>query len=74
MTKENELKQSAEGCLAKAKNDEMLFILRAQDKSAPKVVLHWIAKNFDTAPEEKLREAFECAIQMKKYSNKKIAD
>lgn len=72
MKKKDELMQ--QGCLNKAADDEMLFVLRAQDKSAPKVVLHWIAKNFDTASEEKIREAFECAIEMKKYPNKKNPD
>ncbi len=74
MKKKDELMQSSSGCLAKAKDDEMLFILRAQDETAPKVVLHWIAKNFDTAPEDKLREAFECAMEMKKYPKRKKPD
>lgn len=63
-----------DACLKKVKDDEMIFVLRAQDKSAPKVVLHWIAKNFETLPEDKLREAFECAMKMKAYHNRKNAD
>lgn len=74
MRKKDELAKNAKGCLAKATPDEMLFILRAKDKSAPRVVLHWIAKNFENAPEEKLREAFECALEMKKYLGRKEAD
>lgn len=72
MTKKDEL--TKQGCFTKAADDEMLFVLRAQDVSAPKVVLHWIAKNFDSASEEKLREAFECAIAMKKFKWRKNAD
>lgn len=74
MRKKDELAEGAKGCLGKAKNDEMLFILRAQDVSAPKVVLHWIAKNFENTPEDKLREAFECALEMRNYHARKKAD
>jgi len=74
MQKKDELAEGAKGCLAKAAPDEMLFILRAQDKSAPKVVLHWIAKNFESTPEDKLREAFECALAMRKHHTRKDAD
>lgn len=61
-------------CLKKAADDEPIFVLRGQDKSSAKVVMHWIAKNFDTCPDEKLREAFEHALKMKNYSVKKNAD
>lgn len=74
MNKKDELAEGAKGCLGKAKDDEMLFILRAQDESAPKVVLHWIAKNFENASEDKLREAFECALKMKGWHTRKKAD
>ena len=60
--------------LRKADDDEMLFILRAQDKTAPKVILHWIAKNFETASENKLRDAFNCALQMKEHKFRKLPD
>lgn len=74
MTKKNELTALAKGCLAKAADDERLFILRAQDISSPLVVLEWIKYNFTTCPENKLREAFECALQMKKFPSTKTAD
>lgn len=61
-------------CLGKAANDEPIFVLRAQDKTSAKVVIHWIAKNFDTCPDDKLREAFEHALKMKNYPIKKNAD
>ena len=74
MRKKDELAPGAKGCLGKAKDDEMLFILRSQDYTSPIVVLEWIKLNFNTCPEEKLREAFECALEMKKHKNTKMAD
>lgn len=61
-------------CLKSAKEDEPVFVLLARDKTSAKVVIHWIAKNFDTCNEEKLRDAFECALAMKEYPVKKDAD
>lgn len=72
MKKKDELK--TKGCFNKADDNEMLFVLRAQDYSAPRIVLHWISKNFETCPDEKLREAFECALAMKKHPNRKPAN
>lgn len=61
-------------CLKNAKEDEPVFVLLARDASSAKVIIHWIAKNFDTCNEEKLRDAFECALAMKAYPIKKKAD
>lgn len=61
-------------CLKKAAPDEPLFVLRAQDASAPYIVMEWIKDNFENVPEEKLREAFELALKMKKWPNRKSAD
>ena len=74
MLKKEELAPGATGCLAKADDDEMLFILRAQDKTAPKAILNWIANNIDTLPEDKAREAFECAMKMRKQRGRKLPD
>ncbi len=74
MKKKDELAEGSKGCFAKAGSEEMLFVLRAQDKTAPKVILHWIAKNFENTPNEKLREAFECAIEMKNHHSRKEPD
>lgn len=49
-------------CIQKAFDDEMLFVLMTRDKTAPSIVLEWIKQNIHIQPEEKLREAFECAI------------
>ena len=61
-------------CWNHAKDDEPVFVLRGQDVSSPNVVMEWISLNINTAPEEKLREAFECVMAMRKYQDKKIAD
>lgn len=61
-------------CLQKAAENEMLFVLRAQDITAPTVVLEWIKTNFHHISEEKLREAFECALEMKRFPNRKSPD
>lgn len=66
--------KKTDSCLKKVADDEMIFVLRAQDKSAPRVILHWMAKNFDFVSEEKLREAFEVAMEMKKWKNKRDPD
>jgi hypothetical protein len=63
-----------DSCLMKAENEEMLFVLRAQDISSPKIVLEWIKENFETCSEEKLREAFECALDMRNHLDRKPAD
>ena len=73
MKKKDELAPGAQGCLGKASDDEMLFVLRGQDVSSPLVVMEWIKLNFHTCKDEKLREAFECALVMKGQS-KKAAD
>lgn len=51
-------------CISKAFDDEMLFVLMARDETAPATVLEWIKLNIGKQPEEKLREAFECAMEM----------
>lgn len=60
--------------LHKIKNDEPFFVVRAQDSSSPYAVLEWIERNFDHMKDEKLREAFDCALAMRKYPNSRAAD
>ena len=50
------------------------FTLVAQDRTAPLIILQWIAANLETAPEEKLRAAFERAMAMREYTPRKWAD
>jgi len=59
--------------LQKVGDQEEIFVLRAQDASAPRSVILWIADNLH-ATDEKLREAFECALRMRKHSKTKPAD
>ena len=51
-------------CLEKAFDDERLFVLMTRDAQAPQAVLEWIKLSLYSQPEEKLREAFECALEM----------
>jgi hypothetical protein len=59
--------------LNKVGDHEEIFVLRAQDASAPRSVILWIADNLH-ASDEKLREAFECALRMRKHTKTKAAD
>lgn len=63
-----------DSCLKKTPDNEPIFVLRAQDESSPKVILHWMAKNFETLSIDKLREALETAIAMKAWPKRKTAD
>jgi len=59
--------------LKKVDDHEEIFVLRAQDASSPRIVILWIADNLQ-ASDEKLRDAFECALRMRKHSKSKAAD
>jgi hypothetical protein len=59
--------------LQKAGDDEEIFVLRAQDASAPRHVILWIADNLH-ASDEKLRDAFETALKMRRHPDTKVAD
>jgi len=50
------------------------FTLISQDKSSPKTIMFWIMENIETAPIEKLTEAFMCALKMRNFPNRKLAD
>lgn len=54
-----------DSCLAKAHDDEPIFVLMARDPEAPAVVMEWIKRSIHTQPDAKLREAFEWALEMK---------
>lgn len=56
-------------CIEKAFDDERMFVLLTRDYSSPKIVLEWIKENIEIQPDEKLREAFECALEMKNKCN-----
>jgi hypothetical protein len=59
--------------LSKISDNEEIFVLRAQDQSAPRSVILWVADNLH-ASDEKLRDAFECALRMRRHPGKKPAD
>lgn len=59
--------------LAKVGDDEEIFVLRAQDVMAPKTIIYWIGDNLH-ASDIKLREAFECAMRMRKHKRMKACD
>jgi hypothetical protein len=60
--------------LAKVSSDEPIFVLRAQDKTAPATIRRWVALNIETAPARKLAEALECAEVMERWPNRKMPD
>lgn len=65
---ELELLAKGEGCLGKAKIDEPVFILRAQDRTAPGLVREWAARvqsHSGTTP--KVIEAFALARRMEDW-------
>lgn len=73
-------------CLAKARDDEPIFVLRAHDKSSPKIVRAW-AKNFMDYHQKaataghplaaaivKYEDAMEVATAMEQWQDRKQAD
>jgi hypothetical protein len=54
-------------CLNKARPDEPLFVLRANDPTAAQVVRLWVAMNDGRQPPDKCGEALECADRMEKW-------
>jgi hypothetical protein len=62
-------RKNEDRCFVRAGENEMLFVLRAQDVSAPKHVLSWLADNIETVTDEHAREALETALTMKREGN-----
>jgi hypothetical protein len=70
--KSEELKK---GCIAKAANDEPVFVLRAQDKTAPALVRMWANLLEERDPENpKVFEALELAEKMDNWPTRKWPD
>jgi hypothetical protein len=62
-------------CFEKAKaRGQHTFTLVAQDYSAPATVIFWILQNIATGSDEKLRCAFEDALEMRRHPRRKSAD
>ena len=68
MKKRDELTQH--GCLSKALDDEMLFVLLARDPAAPIAIEAWVQARYklglNQPGDPKINEALECAYQMRK--------
>lgn len=71
----NQMSHLKEGneTLAKINPDEPIFVLRAQDITAPRVIVHWIELNLDIVSEAKQKEAYHCALAMKRYESRRNA-
>lgn len=73
-TKKQEL-ESETGCLAKAADDEPLFILRAQDRTAPILVRQWAKMLRERDPKNpKIKEAEALADSMVRWPTRKLPD
>jgi hypothetical protein len=64
-------------CYAKAEPDEPLFVLLARDPHAPELVRRWAELRAleigPDGPREKVTEAMECAIQMERWRESRLA-
>lgn len=58
--------------LQKVADDEPIFVLRAQDVTAPQVILEWLKLNMHITPERR-SEAFACIEKMESWKNRKAA-
>ena len=73
MRKIDELK-NPNSTLSKTDENKIIFILRGRDMSSPKIIMEWIQTNMHHLTNEKLRDAFECALAMMKTPNRKSPD
>lgn len=60
-------------CLIKAKDDEPIFVLRAQDMTSPTVIKMWLRLNPELSM-DKYADAIECIQQMENWPKRKMAD
>jgi hypothetical protein len=67
-------KAKGDSCWEKAAPDEPLFVLRAQDVTAPDVIEFWISLNPQIQFTPKGYEAQELANAMRQWQNRKLAD
>lgn len=69
MRKRDELTNPA-GCLFRARDDEMTFILLGRDKAAPVAIRAWIAERIRLGKNQpgdaQITEAEQCALVMEK--------
>lgn len=63
------------GCMAKAADDEPVFVLRAQDVLAPRLVRLWAdLLETHTGITPKTAEAYRLAAEMEKWPGRKMPD
>ena len=64
MRKKDEL-TIEDSCINKAKDDEMIFVLRGKDPQAPGLILEWCARRVkdgqNKVADGKIQEALQCA-------------
>ena len=74
MTKREEI-NNPRSCLNRASDDEMVFVLRAQDKLAPILVRQWAQYAEEAGcPPGKIAEARACADAMERWPTLKYPD
>jgi len=72
---ERQAMESEPQCIEKAmKRGDTMFTLVGQDVTAPAVLCEWIKLNIESAPPDKLRNALEQALKMRKTKNRKCPD
>lgn len=54
-------------CLNKVADDEPIFVLRAQDRSAPAMIRSWVSWNYSTLDQKHIDEALACAEAMEEW-------
>lgn len=59
-------------CLNKVADDEPIFVLRAQDISAPQVIRFWVELNRKTLDQEHINEAEACAKCMEAWPHRRM--
>lgn len=76
MLKRDEIEHT-KSCFNKASDGERLFVMLARDPAAPVAIRAWIAERLrigkNTASDEQIREAFECAALMEMERSEIVA-
>lgn len=63
-----------DSCLAKVEVGEPIFVLRAQDITAPEVVAHWVTGAGNRLAPAKRAEALKLSGAMRAWSYRKLPD
>jgi hypothetical protein len=75
MLKRDELSKS-DSCLNKAADDEWVFVLRAKDPVARRVIQYWcverLAAGLNVIGDDKITEALSCAMSMEQQRKERF--